>query len=79
MISHASLLSSLSLSLLVFSVVLPLDWIATAYSSLASVPLSSIIAIFVIWITVSFPLTLVGTLLGRNVEKKVYILLIIIT
>ena len=43
-----------------------LDWIAVAYESLASVPLGTMLVVVLVWALVAFPLTLLGTILGKH-------------
>lgn len=43
-----------------------LNTIAIFYQSLAAVPFGSIVVVLLIWIFVSFPLCLLGTVVGRN-------------
>jgi len=43
-----------------------LDFIAIGYGSLASIPFGTIVALVAIWIFISAPLTMVGTIVGRN-------------
>ena len=43
-----------------------LDWIAVAYRSLMSVPLGTMFVICLLWALVAFPLTLLGTMLGKH-------------
>eukprot|EP01121_Diplochlamys_sp_Union-15-3_P017744 TRINITY_DN6313_c0_g1_i1.p1 TRINITY_DN6313_c0_g1~~TRINITY_DN6313_c0_g1_i1.p1 ORF type:complete len:581 (-),score=37.24 TRINITY_DN6313_c0_g1_i1:19-1761(-) len=43
-----------------------LDFIATAYGSLASIPLGTMAILLILWLFFSVPLTVVGTIIGRN-------------
>ncbi|CAH9117498.1 unnamed protein product [Cuscuta epithymum] len=43
-----------------------LNTIAVSYGSLAAIPFGTMVVVFVIWAFISFPLTLLGTVLGRN-------------
>jgi len=43
-----------------------LDWIAVAYNSLASVPLGTMFVVTLLWAAVAFPLTLLGTIVGKH-------------
>lgn len=43
-----------------------LNTIAIFYRSLAAIPFGTMVVIFVIWAFVSFPLALLGTVVGRN-------------
>lgn len=49
-----------------FALCAVLNTIAIAYRSLAAVPFGSIVVVLVIWFFVSFPLCLLGTVVGRN-------------
>jgi len=49
-----------------FCIAIYLDFIAMAYESLASIPFGTMVAVFFIWSLISFPLTVVGTIVGRN-------------
>ncbi|BDA44667.1 Transmembrane 9 superfamily member 3 [Coccomyxa sp. Obi] len=52
--------------LLCFSIASVLNTIAIAYHSLAAVPFGSIVVVLLIWMFLSFPLCLFGTVVGRN-------------
>jgi transmembrane 9 superfamily protein 3 len=43
-----------------------LNFIALAYGSLAAIPFGTMVAVALIWAFLSFPLTLVGTVVGKN-------------
>jgi len=43
-----------------------LNFIAVGYHSLAAIPIGTMFAVVSIWLFVSFPLTLLGTIIGRN-------------
>ncbi|KAM0946324.1 putative nonaspanin (TM9SF), MFS transporter superfamily [Dioscorea sansibarensis] len=43
-----------------------LNTIAIFYRSLAAIPFGTIVAVFVMWAFISFPLALLGTVVGRN-------------
>ncbi|MQL72767.1 hypothetical protein Taro_005127 [Colocasia esculenta] len=43
-----------------------LNTIAIFYGSLAAIPFGTMVVVFVIWAFISFPLTLLGTVVGRN-------------
>lgn len=43
-----------------------LNTIAIFYGSLAAIPFGTMVVIFVIWAFISFPLALLGTVVGRN-------------
>jgi transmembrane 9 superfamily protein 3 len=51
---------------LILSIGFVLDWIAVAYQSLASVPIGTMIVVVLLWALVAFPLTLMGTILGKH-------------
>jgi transmembrane 9 superfamily protein 3 len=50
----------------VFAVAAVLNTIAIGYQSLAAVPFGSIVVLLLIWLFVSLPLSLLGTVVGRN-------------
>ena len=52
--------------LTVAAIAFTLNTIAIFYHSLAAVPFGTIVVVFLIWIFVSFPLCLLGTVVGRN-------------
>lgn len=43
-----------------------LNFIALGYGSLAAIPFGTMVVVVLIWLFISFPLTLVGTIVGRN-------------
>lgn len=43
-----------------------LNFIALGYGSLAAIPTGTVFAVLAIWLFVSLPLTLIGTIVGRN-------------
>ncbi|XRB06730.1 transmembrane 9 superfamily member [Pycnococcus provasolii] len=49
-----------------FGIAFALNTIAIFYHSLAAVPFGSIVVVLLIWSFISFPLTLFGTVIGRN-------------
>ncbi|CAN1305384.1 Transmembrane 9 superfamily member 1 [Linum perenne] len=49
-----------------FGVGFVLNTIAIFYGSLAAIPFGTIVVVFVIWAFISFPLALLGTVVGRN-------------
>ncbi|RZC62671.1 hypothetical protein C5167_024434 [Papaver somniferum] len=51
---------------LVFGIGLFLNAIAISYGSLAAIPFGTMMVVFVIWAFISFPLALLGTVVGRN-------------
>ena len=55
---------------LIFVVVFFINWIAVYYGTTYAIPFGTIVKIFLIWAFVSFPLAVVGTVLGRNWNGK---------
>lgn len=51
---------------LCFAIAFVLNTIAIVYKSLAAVPFGYIMAVILLWAFISFPLCLVGTIIGRN-------------
>jgi transmembrane 9 superfamily protein 3 len=51
----------------VFSLVLSLNTVAVLYASSAAIPIGTMLAVFALWLFVSLPLTVGGTLLGINI------------
>ncbi|OIW19294.1 hypothetical protein TanjilG_20419 [Lupinus angustifolius] len=51
---------------LCFGIGFVLNTIAIFYGSLAAIPFGTIVVVFVIWAFISFPLALLGTVVGRN-------------
>ena len=51
---------------LCFSIGLVLNTIAIFYRSLAAIPFGTMVVMFVLWAFISFPLVLLGTVVGRN-------------
>lgn len=51
---------------LCFGIGFILNTIAIFYGSLAAIPFGTIVVVFVIWAFISFPLALLGTVIGRN-------------
>ncbi|MCL7033623.1 hypothetical protein MKW94_004414 [Papaver nudicaule] len=51
---------------MVFGIGLFLNAIAMSYGSLAAIPFGTMVVVFVIWAFISFPLALLGTVVGRN-------------
>jgi len=49
-----------------FAIMLMLNIVALMYHSLAAIPFTSILSVMLIWLFVSLPLTVLGTILGRN-------------
>jgi transmembrane 9 superfamily protein 3 len=49
-----------------FGIAFLLNFIAIGYGSLAAIPVGTMFAVLFIWAFISFPLTLVGTVVGRN-------------
>lgn len=52
--------------LLCFGIGFVLNTIAIFYGSLAAIPFGTMVVVFVIWAFISFPLALLGTVVGRN-------------
>ncbi|GMJ03529.1 transmembrane nine 1, endomembrane protein 12 [Hibiscus trionum] len=50
----------------VFGIGFILNTIAIFYGSLAAIPFGTMVVVFVIWAFISFPLALLGTVVGRN-------------
>lgn len=50
----------------VFGIAFVLNTIAIAYGSLAAVPFGYIVIVLLLWAFLSFPLCIIGTILGRN-------------
>lgn len=51
---------------IVFSLVLSLNTIAVLYASSAAIPFTTMLAVFALWLFISLPLTVGGTLLGAD-------------
>jgi len=49
-----------------FTFILLLNFVAVVYNSLAYIPFWTMVTVFLIYAFISFPLTLLGTLIGRN-------------
>ena len=49
-----------------FATALVLNIVGAAYGSLATLPLTSVLSVLLMWLLVALPLTVVGTILGRN-------------
>ncbi|KZV49809.1 transmembrane 9 superfamily member 3-like [Dorcoceras hygrometricum] len=49
-----------------FGISFILNTIAILYGSLAAIPFGTMVVVFVIWAFISFPLALLGTVIGRN-------------
>ena len=49
-----------------FAIAFSLNTIAIFYHSLAAVPFGYIVAVILLWSFISFPLCLIGTIIGRN-------------
>ncbi|KDD76545.1 endomembrane protein 70 [Helicosporidium sp. ATCC 50920] len=60
------LLTATSFPLACFGIAAVLNTIAVAYRSLAAVPFGSIVVVLLIWLFLSIPLCLFGTVVGRN-------------
>jgi hypothetical protein len=51
---------------LCFGIGFILNTVAIFYGSLAAIPFGTMVVVFVIWAFISFPLALLGTVVGRN-------------
>lgn len=49
-----------------FGIGLALNTIAIFYRSLAAIPFGTMVVVFILWAFISFPLALLGTVVGRN-------------
>jgi hypothetical protein len=49
-----------------FGIGLVLNTIAIFYGSLAAIPFGTMLVVFILWAFISFPLALLGTVVGRN-------------
>jgi transmembrane 9 superfamily protein 3 len=49
-----------------FGIGLVLNTIAIFYRSLAAIPFGTMVVVFILWAFISFPLALLGTVVGRN-------------
>jgi transmembrane 9 superfamily protein 3 len=47
-----------------------LNFVAIAYGSLAAIPVGSMAVLLCIWLFISFPLTVVGTIIGKNYDGR---------
>eukprot|EP01125_Pyxidicula_operculata_P009058 TRINITY_DN2993_c0_g1_i1.p1 TRINITY_DN2993_c0_g1~~TRINITY_DN2993_c0_g1_i1.p1 ORF type:complete len:580 (-),score=141.83 TRINITY_DN2993_c0_g1_i1:196-1935(-) len=54
----------------VFGSAFLLNFVAVGYGSLAHIPLSTMLIMIALWLFVSFPITLAGTILGRNLGSN---------
>jgi transmembrane 9 superfamily protein 3 len=50
-----------------------INFVGIGYKSLAAIPFPTMVVVFLLWILVTFPLTFIGTILGRNYGKKLLI------
>lgn len=55
---------------IVFGLGFLLNFVAISYGSLAAIPFTSILILMLIWAFIAFPLTLLGTLVGRNLNGE---------
>ena len=62
----AMILTASLFPFLCFSIGLVLNTIAIFYRSLAAIPFGTMVVMFVLWAFISFPLVLLGTVVGRN-------------
>ena len=49
-----------------FATALLLNFVGLLYGSLATVPFISVLSVLLMWALVALPLTVIGTILGRN-------------
>jgi transmembrane 9 superfamily protein 3 len=49
-----------------FGIGLVLNTVAIFYGSLAAIPFGTMVVMFILWAFISFPLALLGTVVGRN-------------
>ncbi|MCO5591009.1 hypothetical protein L7F22_044985 [Adiantum nelumboides] len=49
-----------------FGIAFILNFVAISYRSLAAIPFGTMVVVFIIWAFISFPLALLGTVIGRN-------------
>lgn len=54
---------------IIMGILIPLNLTATAYNSLSAIPIPTFIVVISIWGFVAFPLTIIGTIVGRNWTK----------
>ncbi|EPS65883.1 hypothetical protein M569_08888, partial [Genlisea aurea] len=62
----ATILTASLFPFMCFGIGFILNTIAIFYGSLAAIPFGTMVIVFVIWAFVSFPLALLGTVIGRN-------------
>ncbi|GJM85235.1 hypothetical protein PR202_ga01669 [Eleusine coracana subsp. coracana] len=53
-------------NLVLLSALVALNTIAIFYGSLAAIPFGTMVVVFILWAFISFPLALLGTVVGRN-------------
>eukprot|EP00882_Tetradesmus_deserticola_P012023 GHRQ01012733.1.p1 GENE.GHRQ01012733.1~~GHRQ01012733.1.p1 ORF type:complete len:241 (-),score=95.30 GHRQ01012733.1:656-1378(-) len=63
---QSMLLTAMLFPGVVFSIAFVLNTIAIAYGSLAAVPFGYIVIVLLLWAFLSFPLSIIGTIIGRN-------------
>jgi len=63
---HTMLLTAGLFPGLCFALTLVLNTVAVFYKSLAAVPFTSVLMVLLIWVFLSVPLCIIGTILGRN-------------
>ncbi|XP_078157331.1 transmembrane 9 superfamily member 1-like [Carex rostrata] len=63
---QAMILTASLFPFMCFSIGLALNTIAIFYRSLAAIPFGTMVVMFVLWAFISFPLALLGTVVGRN-------------
>ncbi|URE48549.1 transmembrane 9 superfamily member [Musa troglodytarum] len=62
----AMILTASLFPFLCFGIGFMLNTIAIFYGSLAAIPFGTMVVVFILWAFISFPLTLLGTVVGRN-------------
>ncbi|KAH9627015.1 hypothetical protein KSS87_020666, partial [Heliosperma pusillum] len=62
----AMILTACLFPFMCFGIGFILNTVAIFYGSLAAIPFGTIVVVFVIWAFISFPLALLGTVVGRN-------------
>ena len=62
----AMILAASLFPFLCFGIGFMLNTIAIFYGSLAAIPFGTMVVVFILWAFISFPLTLLGTVVGRN-------------
>ncbi|KAL4183336.1 hypothetical protein AMTRI_Chr11g154670 [Amborella trichopoda] len=63
---HSMILTASLFPFMCFGIGFILNTIAIFYGSLAAIPFGTMVVVFIIWAFISFPLALLGTVVGRN-------------